>query len=380
MNNLNIAGNDSDSEENIPARHHRADHGAKNNALTDIPINSQNPGEMSEDFDEESVDCCSIWLEFFDTNASALPWGHIFHRDCVINQEGSLKYKKCPLWLRTIHDMKRVRKLILDPNELGSDRLKSLTWSNKRLEKQIIRMTSDHAKLKEDLQAKDRETLMLSNIMKQYEEEEKEIFAGKEVDLQFKEKYTKGIVHACCKNKDCEHSSKFIEAIVNLSENSKTSLKCLKIISKANKRFIKDAIKNGLKSMKEHSFESTLPFYVERWSKLGHFMGIKEINKRNDLFKCKGEIFEIFKDFGRGYDQQQVDWYWDLVQNHKKYIIANAGIQPQDNDAAVLKDDIFEREYVYDKDQREEMLSQACAQLAEKQEEIDGRIKKITKE
>ena len=52
-------------------------------------------------------------------------------------------------------------------------------------------------KLQVCLEMKDKQVYLLQTLMKQHENNEDEIFFGKEVDDQTKEKYTEGIVHMC---------------------------------------------------------------------------------------------------------------------------------------------------------------------------------------
>ena len=86
-----------------------------------------------------------------------------------------------------------------------------------------------------------------------------------------------------------------------------------RIIRISNQRFIKEAVISELKSIKGHSLDSILPFYIERWRKLDSFDGMREINKRDDIFTYQGEALEIVKDFGdiigsRHWNQNRDNW------------------------------------------------------------------------
>ena len=50
-----------------------------------------------------------------------------------------------------------------------------------------------------------------------------------------------------------------------------------------------------------------------------------------------------------------------------------------DDDTLAPWNNVAQREYIYDKDQRKKMLDQACKQLTEKQDKINILTKEITK-
>ena len=58
------------------------------------------------------------------------------------------------------------------------------------------KITADHAKLKENLETKEREEFLFKTLFKQNEAIENEAFDQKEVDSETKQKYTECLVHA----------------------------------------------------------------------------------------------------------------------------------------------------------------------------------------
>ena len=99
----------------------------------------------------------------------------------------------------------------------------------------------------------------------------------------------------------------------------------------------------------------------------------------SNIFRFKGEVFEITKDFGQGYDQKRLQKYEDLMNCHKASLIENAGDQNLSDRTPDRRDCIMRREYIYDKVRRKALLDQACAQLSEKHGEICERIVKLEK-
>ena len=87
--------------------------------------------------------------------------------------------------------------MFVNPEELGSNKVNNLHQSNKRLEKQLRKLKAMQEKLQVCLEMKDKQVYLLQTLMKQHENNEDEIFFGKEVDDQTKEKYTEGVVHMC---------------------------------------------------------------------------------------------------------------------------------------------------------------------------------------
>ena len=380
MDNLIIIQSDSSSEEVITTRPNRVsskivkDNWKSNNTNQELSFS-----EISEDFSQSNTECCSICLLYFNKNTSWLPWGHIFHHSWVLTQQNWLKIKEWPLWKYMIESPQEVIKLFIDPNELGSENIDILSWSNKRLKKKFRKLISKHEKLKEHLEAKERQAFILKTLIKQHDAIERETFDEKEVDLQTKEKYLEGIFHACCQSNDCEHAHKFKNALSSLKWSSRSASKCQNIIITANKKFIKHIIKNGQKAMRKHSFESFLPFYIERCRKIDYLIDIGEFNKRWNLFRYREEVFEVFKDFGTGYDQEELKIYKNLVNDFKNSIIEFNDSQPLDDDTLAPWNNVAQREYIYDKDQRKRMLDQACKQLTEKQDKINILTKEITR-
>ena len=348
MDNLIIRQSDSSSEEIITTKSNRVnskkakDIWKSNNAYQELSFS-----ETSEYFFQSNTECCSICLLDFDRNTSWLPWGHIFHHSWILTKQNWLKIKEWPIWRQMIDNPQEVRKLIIDPNELGNEKMSILPRSNKRLKKEIWKLTSEHEKLKEHIETKERQAFILKTLIKQHDAIEREIFDDKEVDLQTKEKYLEGIFHACCQSNDCEHAHKFKNALNNLKWSSRSELKCQNIIIIANKKFIKHVIKNGQTAMRKHNFNSLLPFYIERWRKIDYLIDIAEINKRWNLFRYKEEVFEVFKDFGTGYDQEQLKIYKNLVNDYKNNLIKNLMIvnlwtmTPSLLEIMLLKNNIF---------------------------------------
>ena len=106
---------------------------------------------------------------------------------------------------------------------------------------------------------------------------------------------------------------------------------------------------------------------------------MKEVNKRNNLFRFHDEVFEVIKDYGHGYDQEQIQKYKELVQNYQHKLIENNGIIDLIDDPLALREDSTKKVYIYDKNKRKMMLDRACAQIMEKQRDIHERGKKIKK-
>ena len=141
---------------------------------------------------------------------------------------------------------------------------------------------------------------------------------------------------------------------------------------------MKEVIKNGARAIKGHSLDANLPFFIERCRKIDIFIGIKEINKRSDILRYEGEAFVILKDFVCGYNQEQVSKYLNLVKDFRQSLIENAGDEPSNDQVSTPGDNSFDKEYVYDKNEREKkILENECAQLNQKQKNISKCIKKI---
>ena len=132
--------------------------------------------------------------------------GIFFNHSRIFTQQNWLKIKEWPLWKHLIDIPQEARKLFIDPNEGGSEKMNILSLSNKRLKKEIRKLKSEYEKLKEHIETKERQTFILKTIIKQHDAIKREIFDDKEVDLQTKEKYLEGIFHACCQRSDCEHA------------------------------------------------------------------------------------------------------------------------------------------------------------------------------
>ena len=174
------------------------------------------------------------------------------------------------------------------------------------------------------------------------------------------------------------HADKFMKSMHNLRRrNSGSVVQYQNVISAANRKFMKDIIKNGARAIKGHSLDANLPFVIERCRKIDTFIGMKEINKRSNIFWHEGEALEILKDFGCRYDQEQVSKYFNLVKDFRQSLIENAGDEPSNDQVSTPGDNSFEKEYVYDKNERKKMLKKTCAQLNQKQENISKCIKKI---
>ena len=67
----------------------------------------------------------------------------------------------------------------------------------------------------------------------------------------------------------------------------------------------------------------------------------------------------------------------NLVKDFRQSLIENAGDEPSNDQVLTSGDNNFEKEYVYDKNERKKMIEKACAQLNPKQENISKCIKKI---
>ena len=342
MNNLIIIQDDSSSEEIIPARCNRVSSKAeKDICKSNTSSQELSSDETSEEFIQIGIECCSICLQFFDKDTDWLPWGHIFHHRWIFTQQGRLWIGKCPLWKGDVDGPQDARKLCVDPNELGGERMNTLLQSNKRLEKQIRKITSEHETLKERLEAKEKKIYLLKTIMKQNEAIEHENYDDREINLQTKEKYTEGIAHACCQSDDCEHAQKFINALRSLKRDRASAVKCQNIVSTANKKFIKHVIRKDQIATNGHNLDSFLQFYIKRWRKLDYYIDIGEFNKRRNLFRYKEEVYEIFKDFGVGYDQEQLRRYQDVVREHKNNLIEASGSKLLDEDASTPKKEYY---------------------------------------
>ena len=140
---------------------------------------------------------------------------------------------------------------------------------------------------------------------------------------------------------------------------------------------VKYVINNGARAIKGHSLNANLLFFIERYRKIDTFIEMKEISKRINIFRHEGEAFEVLKDFGYGYDQKQVSINLNLGLDLKQSLIENAGYESSNDQISTPGNNSFEKEHVYDKNERKNMLVKACAQLNQKQEYISKYIKKI---
>ena len=66
-----------------------------------------------------------------------------------------------------------------------------------------------HKAIKEQLKIKDIQLDLLKFFLKQREENEKEVFADKEIDPEIKDKYLEGIIHTWWTKDECEYAQKF---------------------------------------------------------------------------------------------------------------------------------------------------------------------------
>ena len=139
------------------------------------------------------------------------------------------------------------------------------------------------------------------------------------------------------------HADKFMKSMHNLRRNSGSVVQYQNVISAANRKFMKDVIKNGARAIKGHSLDANLPFFIERCRKIDTFIGMKEISKRSDIFLHEGEAFEILKDFGCGYDQEQVSKYLNLVKDLRQSLIENADDEPSNDQVSTSGDNSFEK-------------------------------------
>ena len=380
MNNLIIIDSDSSDEEVIPSRSSQESSEVVEDTSSPINVSDKlSSDEIPEDSYQNQAELWSIWLQFFDHNTWWLLCGHIFHYNCICTQNNRLRVTECPLCKHFIDSSEEVIKLFVNPEELGSNKVNNLHQSNKRLEKQIRKLKTMQEKLQVCLEMKDKQVYLLQTLMKQHENNEDEIFFGKEVDDQTKEKYTEGIVHMCWQNDNCEYAHKFRVALKNVKRDSGFAIKCHNIVTIANRKYVKDAIVNIKRIAKEHKIDISLPFYIEKWRKLDYYVDMKEVNKRNNLFRFHDEVFEVIKDYGHGYDQEQIQKYKELVQNYQHKLIENNGINDLIDDPLALREDSTKKVYIYDKNKRKMMLDRACAQIMEKQRDIYERGKKIKK-
>ena len=63
-----------------------------------------------------------------------------------------------------------------------------------------------HKTEKEQLKVKDMQLDLLKSFPKQHEENEKEVFADKEVDSEIKYRYLENIIHKWWTNYECEYA------------------------------------------------------------------------------------------------------------------------------------------------------------------------------
>ena len=86
---------------------------------------------------------------------------------------------------------------------------------------------------------------------------------------------------------------------------------------------MRKAINNGIKSINEHKFESTLSFYTQRAKKLDYLMDMSEINKRKDVFLFEDDIYEVYNDYGAHYPKELFIKYLAMLDELKLKRIEN---------------------------------------------------------
>ena len=263
MNNPVVVVSDSSCEDAEPSRQDRTESASRWDASRRSYTSSESSSDdLSEDLNKNDADFWSICLQYFDHNTSCLPWGHLFHHHCICTMDGQLRVGECPLWKRTLGPFEGATRLFFYPNGLGSEMADNLMRSIRRLVKQNRKLVSKHKAIKEELEEKCRHIFALKTLIRQLEANEKEIFNGKEVDLLTKEKYSEGIIHTCCKSYECQHARKILRAVRYLGRGPRFAENCQRIISAANNKFIRHAVRDWGEAVNGHNFNTYLPFWI----------------------------------------------------------------------------------------------------------------------
>ena len=177
--------------------------------------------------------------------------------------------------------------------------------------------------LKKDSRIKDSEIYNLKTLMNQFEANEEEILNQKEVNQETIESLLKGEPKVWLWSKECIHNLRSQKSISNLQKNSGSKTKYQETTQAANNKFMADVIRNGFKIMKNHRFNTSLPFFILRARKLDNFVDRNDINRIKDFLTYKGDVFKIYKDFGSCYDQFKVEKFNKIVKECKINLIAN---------------------------------------------------------
>ena len=320
-------------------------------------------------------DACCICLQIFDDKTWFIRWGHIFHIAWItVNPSKSIKLKRCPLCKDRIPCLTKPTKLIMNPETLGSKKLENLLWTNKLLKRRNEKLILKQKELKKDSRIKDSEIYILKTLMNQFEANEEEILNQKEANQEVIESLLKGEPKAWWKSKECIHNLRFQKTISNLQRNSGSKTKYQEATHAANNKFMADVIRNGFKIMKNHRFNTSLPFFILRARKLNNFVDRNDINRRAGFLTYKGDVFEVYKDFGSCYDQFKVEQFNEIVKEYKMKLIANNGKEFLDESVASIEDKIGPIKYAYDTDKRIVLLKKAYKQISEASDGVKSKI------
>ena len=335
---------------------------------------------LSESSDKTSEEFWGICFEYYTNNTVALRCGHIFHQKWIDNVIGFSRKPSCPNWRKAITRSSPPTKLIMDPQILGSEKRKKLLDTKKRLRKNNEKLKEQNKSMKVKLEEEEKSRIeTIKTLERQYEENEKEIFKEKTVDRNTMETFVQGKAHSCWENNMCEDSQRFKDSINQLKRDKEFVRRSQIFITNSNIRFMRNAIDNGIKSINEHRFETTLPFYIQRAKKLDYLMDMSEINKRKDVFLFEDNIYEVYNDFGADYPKELFIKYRAMLDELKLKRIENPSEISQNNENSDMERSSPPKKFIYDENERMMLLDQACTQIENEKATIKKEIDKTKK-
>ena len=140
-----------------------------------------------------------------------------------------------------------------------------------------------------------------------------------------------------------------------------------------------DVILKGLKAMKGHKFNTSLPFFIVRARKLDRFVDRSDINRNANYLVHEGDVFETFKDFSCGYNQLKLKKFDELVKEYKRKLIDNNGNEHFDENDSNVAEDNSSKEHEYVGEEQREQLERSLKEIEKNKDRISKRIEE-TKE
>ena len=265
MNNSVVVESDSSYEDAEQSRQDRTESASRGDVSRRSYTSSELcPDDSSEDLNKNEADYWWIYLQYFDHNTSCLPWGHLFHHHCICTMDGQLRVGECPLCKWTLGPFEEVTRLFFDPNGLGSELADNLRRSNRRLEKQNRKLVSKHQIIKEELEEKCRHVYAQKTLIgsmrptrRRYLTANRLVFRRKKNTRRYSSYVLKKLTNVCM-------HVVFLRAVRYLGRGPRFAENCQRIISAANKTFIRHVVRDCGEAVNGYSFSTFLSFWKKK--------------------------------------------------------------------------------------------------------------------